>query len=184
MKHIAYIGVGSNLGDPLKNITAALDLLEKHPKIQVICLSHFYETEPLTLKGEKQNWYLNCALKLKTSLDVIKLFQALQEIENQLGRKRPHRWAPRTIDLDLLFFDDEILRTKNLTVPHPELHQRRFVLKPLLELAPQLKHPILGISVKTMLKKLDDNKQVIALYKLKLNQASTGILKTPLRERL
>jgi 2-amino-4-hydroxy-6-hydroxymethyldihydropteridine diphosphokinase len=183
MKHTAYIAIGSNLGDRVKNISEAIRLLEDHPLIQVVCLSHFYETEPLTLKGEKQNWYVNCVLKIRTSLNSIRLFHNLQEIESLLGRERSHKWAPRTIDLDLLFIDDEILRTKSLTIPHPRLHLRRFVLVPLCEIAPNFVHPIKGIPVKTLLKRLDDNKKVTPLYKFYLSQSTDGILKTPLHER-
>ncbi|HCU25270.1 MAG TPA: 2-amino-4-hydroxy-6-hydroxymethyldihydropteridine diphosphokinase [Deltaproteobacteria bacterium] len=183
-KHSAYLGIGSNLGDRLKNISEAIRLLEEHPLVKVNRLSHFYETEPLTLRAEKQSWYLNCVLKLRTSLNAVRLFHLLQEIETLLGRTRSHRWAPRNIDLDLLFFDDEILRTKSLTIPHPQLHQRRFVLEPLAEVAPNFIHPIKGLSVKTLLEKLNDNKKVTPLYKFFLSQPSDGVLKTPFHERL
>lgn len=182
-KHTAYIALGSNLGDRVKNIREAVRLLEDHPLIKVLCLSHFYETEPITLKGDKQNWYVNCALKVHSSLNCIRLFQVLQDIEKLMGRERSHRWAPRTIDLDLLFFDDEIIRTKLLTVPHCRLHERRFVLEPLCEIAPNLIHPIKGVPVKTLLKKLDDNKKVVPLFKFYLSHSSEGVLKTPLHER-
>src|SRR5262245_55734518 len=125
MKHTAYIAIGSNLGDRLKNVSEALRLLEDHPLVKVNRLSHFYETEPLTRNGQKQTWYLNCVLKLRTSLNAVRLFHLLQQIETVLGRVREEKWAPRTIDLDLLFFDDEIVRTKTLSIPHPALHLRR-----------------------------------------------------------
>lgn len=184
MKHTAFIGIGSNLGDQIKNIGDGVRLMEDHPLVQVVCLSHLYQTEPLTLNGEKQNWYTNCVLKLRTDLNPVQLFHVTQEIEKLLGRKRSHRWAPRTLDLDLLFFDDEIIRTRTLIIPHPRLHERRFVLQPMSEIAPNLVHPIKGIPIKTMLKKLDDNKKVIPLYKFSLSQSSEGVLKTPVRDRL
>lgn len=183
-KHCAYIGIGSNLGDRLKNVSEAIRLLEDHPLVKVSRLSHFYETEALTLRNEKQGWYLNCVLKLRTSLNAVRLFHLLQEIESLLGRVRGAKWAPRVIDLDLLFFDDEIIRTKTLVVPHSQLHLRRFVLEPLNEVAPNLIHPIKGLPVKTLLKNLGDNKKVIPLYKFFLSHASDGVLKTPLHERL
>lgn len=182
-KHTAYIALGSNLGERVKNIREALRLLEEHPLIKVMCLSQFYETEPLTLNGQKQNWYVNCVLKIRTSLNCVRLFQVLQNIEKLLGRQHSHRWAPRTMDLDLLFFDDEILRTKSLILPHPRLHQRRFVLEPLCEIAPNLVHPIKGVPVQVLLKKLDDNKKVVPLYKFYLSHSSEGVLKTPVHER-
>lgn len=183
-KHCAYIGIGSNLGDRLKNVSEAIRLLEDHPLVKVNRLSHFYETEPLTLGGEKQGWYLNCVLKLQTSLNAVRLFHLLQEVEGLLGRVRGAKWTPRVIDLDLLFFDDEIIRTKTLIVPHPQLHLRRFVLEPLAEVAPNFVHPIKGLAVKALLKKLGDNKKVVPLYKFFLSQSSDGVLKTPIHERL
>ncbi len=182
-QHIAYIGIGSNIGDRSKNIREAIRLLEDHPLVKVVNLSHFYETEPLTLKGEKQNWYLNCVLKIRTTLNPVRVFHVLQEVEKLLGRERTARWAPRTIDLDLLFFDDEIIRTNYLIVPHPRLHQRRFVLEPLAEIAPDFIHPIKGTAVKTLLKNLGDNKKVVPLYKFSLSHSSEGILQKPLHER-
>ncbi len=184
MRHVAYIGIGSNLGDQLKNLGEAVRLMEDHPLIKVNCISHFYQTEPITLKGERQNWYTNCVLKARTDLNAVRLFQVMMEIEGLLGRKRSYPWAPRTIDLDLLFFDDEIIRTKSLVIPHPRLHERRFVLQPMAEIAPNLIHPIKGVSMKALLKRLDDNKKVIPLYKFSLSQSSEGILKTPLNDRL
>jgi 2-amino-4-hydroxy-6-hydroxymethyldihydropteridine diphosphokinase len=184
MNHQALIAIGSNLGDRFKNICEAVRLMEEHPLVKIGRLSHFYETEPLTLKNQKQNWYLNCVVKVKTSLNPIRFFQLLQNIENMLGRVRTQKWAARTIDLDLLFFDDEIIRTDSLTLPHPQLHLRRFVLEPLLEIAPDYIHPVKGASIKALHHKLRDNKTVVPLYKFSLSHSSEGVLKTPLRERL
>jgi len=184
MMHTAYIGIGSNLGDPTRNTCEAIRLLEDHPRIKIQSISHFYETEPLTLRGEKQNWYLNCVIKVRTELNPVRLFRIMQDIENLLGRVREVKWGPRIIDLDLLFFDDEILRTKSLVIPHPELHRRRFVLEPLSEIAPRLIHPIKGVSIGDLLKCLKDNKKVSPLYKFQISHSSEGILKTPLHERL
>jgi 7,8-dihydro-6-hydroxymethylpterin-pyrophosphokinase len=105
-------------------------------------------------------------------------------VECLLGRKHTAKWSPRTIDLDLLFFDDEIIRTDYLAVPHPRLHERRFVLEPLCEIAPELIHPIKSVPIKTLLKKLEDNKKVVPLYKFSLSQSSEGVLQKPLRDRL
>jgi 2-amino-4-hydroxy-6-hydroxymethyldihydropteridine diphosphokinase len=184
MEHTAYIGMGSNLGDRMRNISEAIRLMEGHPTIKVLSLSHFYETEPLTLKGEKQNWYLNCVLKIRTSLNAVRLFRVMQDIENILGRIRTEKWGPRTLDLDLLFFDGDIIRTHTLTIPHPELHKRRFVLEPLAELAPKMVHPIKGLTIETLLRNLGDNKKVSPLYKFQISHSSEGILKTPIHDRL
>jgi 2-amino-4-hydroxy-6-hydroxymethyldihydropteridine diphosphokinase len=182
--HLAYIGIGSNLGDRSQNARDAIRLLEDHPSIRVKALSHFYETEPLTLRGEKQNFYLNCVLKIETTMNPIQLFNVMQDVEKLLGRVREIKWEPRTIDLDLLLFDDEIFRTTSLTIPHPEMHKRRFVLEPLAELAPNLVHPIKGTSVKNLLSDLKDNKKVTPLFKFQLSHSSDGILKSPLRDRM
>lgn len=183
-EHQAFIGIGSNLGDRVQTTRDAIRLLDDHPQIQVVTLSHFYETEPLTLKGEKQNWYLNCVVKIKTTLNSVRLFRIMQDVEKLLGRQRQEKWGPRTIDLDLLFFDGDILRTKSLTIPHPELHHRRFVLEPLAEIAPNFIHPIKGIRVTDLLKILKDNKKVSPLFKFHISHSSDGILKSPLNERL
>lgn len=182
--HLAYIGIGSNLGDRSQNTSDAIRLLDDHPGIRVKALSHFYETEPLTLRGEKQNFYLNCVLKVSTTLNPIQLFHVMQDVEKLLGRVREKKWEPRVIDLDLLLFDDEIFRTTSLVIPHPELHKRRFVLEPLAEIAPNLIHPIKGASVKNLLKDLKDNKKVTPLFKFQLSHSSDGILKSPLRDRM
>jgi 2-amino-4-hydroxy-6-hydroxymethyldihydropteridine diphosphokinase len=182
--HFAYIGIGSNLGDRSQNTSDAIRLLDDHPSIRVKALSHFYETEPLTLRGEKQNFYLNCVLKIETTMNPIQLFRIMQDVEKLLGRSREVKWEPRTIDLDLLLFDDEIFRTTSLTIPHPELHKRRFVLEPLAEIAPKLVHPIKGATIKTLLTELKDNKKVTPLFKFQLSHSSDGILKSPLRDRM
>ncbi len=183
-EHIAYLSLGSNVGDRERYLCDAVRLLEDHPRIRVISLSHFYETEPLTLNGERQNWYLNCALKLKTTLNAIQLFRVLEDIETLLGRVRFQKWGPRTIDLDLLFFDDEIIRTQHLTVPHAQLHQRRFVLEPLAEIAPNWIHPVKGVSIRALLKELKDNKKIHPLYKFQMSHLPDGIFKTPAKELL
>jgi 2-amino-4-hydroxy-6-hydroxymethyldihydropteridine diphosphokinase len=184
MEHTVYIGIGSNLGDRMQNTCDAIRSLENHPGIRVVSVSHFYETEPLTLKDQKQNWYLNCVIKVKTSLNAVRLFKIMQEIEIGLGRSRLQKWEPRTIDLDLLFFDGDIIRSKSLVVPHPELHRRRFVLEPLAEIAANLIHPIKGISIRALLKELKDNKRIYPLYKFQISHSSEGVLQTPLHERL
>lgn len=182
--HQAYIGIGSNLGDRSQNTSDAIRLLDDHPHIQVKALSHFYETEPLTLGGEKQNYYLNCVIKVEVGINHIQLFRVMQDVEKLLGRVRETKWGPRAIDLDLLFFDDDILRTKTLVIPHPEMHKRRFVLEPLAEIAPNMVHPIKGTTIKNLLSNLKDNKKVSPLFKFQISHSSDGILKSPLRDRI
>ncbi|MCM8819391.1 MAG: 2-amino-4-hydroxy-6-hydroxymethyldihydropteridine diphosphokinase [Candidatus Omnitrophica bacterium] len=131
-----YIGVGSNLGDRLKNINDAIEELRKNKKIKVEKVSTIIETEP---EGNlKQPKYLNAVLKIKTTLLPIQLLEVLQLIEAKLGRVRLEKNSPRTIDLDILLYGNKIIRKKNLEIPHPRMFKREFVLKPLLEIEPNI----------------------------------------------
>ncbi|MCM8787098.1 MAG: 2-amino-4-hydroxy-6-hydroxymethyldihydropteridine diphosphokinase [Candidatus Omnitrophica bacterium] len=131
-----YIGVGSNLGDRLKNINDAIEELKKNKKIKVEKVSTIIETEP---EGNlAQPKYLNAVLKIKTSLSATKLLEILQLIETKLGRVRLEKNAPRTIDLDILLYSNKIIRKKNLEIPHPRMFNREFVLKPLFQIEPNI----------------------------------------------
>lgn len=150
---IAYIGLGSNLGDRKNYIDKALQLLRETPDVAVERVSAIIETKPL---GEvSQPMYLNCAAEIKTSLSAEKLFHRLVLIENTLGRKRDEKWASRTIDLDLLLFGDEVINSDTLTVPHSQMHLRSFVLTGLRELNPKLEHPVLNETVDTLAGRLN-----------------------------
>ncbi|MCB1214677.1 MAG: 2-amino-4-hydroxy-6-hydroxymethyldihydropteridine diphosphokinase [Deltaproteobacteria bacterium] len=175
----AYLGLGSNLGDRKGYLSKALESLKAHPQIEVGRISHFYETEPLTLNGESQNAYLNACVQVKTSLNAVQLFRVLEKIEQENGRTREYPWAPRTLDLDLLFFGDEIYRSKSLSIPHPEAHRRRFVLEPLAEIAPDYIHPIKGLSILALLKSLRHNKKVVPLYRFHFQERNEEKPKTP-----
>jgi len=166
---ISYIGIGSNIGDRYSNIIKAIKYTELVPKIKVIKISNIYETSPVGYFN--QPYFLNCVIEIKTNLSPEMLLLKLQKIENILGRKRNHKNSPRTIDLDILFYEDKIISTKNLIIPHPELDKRKFVLKPLSELKPQLIHPVLNKTVKKLLNELNDKKQKIKLFnKISTNQ--------------
>jgi 2-amino-4-hydroxy-6-hydroxymethyldihydropteridine diphosphokinase len=134
-KSIAYIGLGSNLGDREKNIKSAVGLLKKTKEIKVNKVSSLYETEPRGYK--EQGKFLNGALELETSLSPSELLRVLQGIEGKLGRRRVIKWGPRTIDLDILLYDDLEINEKNLKIPHPQMLRRDFVLIPLKEIASQ-----------------------------------------------
>ena len=149
----AFIGIGSNLGNKLENCKRAIDLMGKMPNSHVTAQANYYLSEPVGVTG--QDWYLNTVISLSTDISSHGLLEKLLEIERLLGRVRKKRWEARIIDLDLLLFDLEIIKSENLTVPHPLMHQRRFVLKPMIDLSPELKHPVLN---KTMAKLLDDLK--------------------------
>ena len=128
------------------------------PQTAILRCSSLYETEPI---GAAKNWYVNGVVELETALSPQQLLSCLQKIESALGRKRTKKWASRTIDLDILFFDKRIVNEERLQIPHPEMHRRRFVLLPLSELAPQFVHPLLGSTVADLLAGLADDKQVL-----------------------
>ncbi|MDP9268721.1 MAG: 2-amino-4-hydroxy-6-hydroxymethyldihydropteridine diphosphokinase [Acidobacteriota bacterium] len=148
MKKLVYLGLGSNLGDRRANLEAAISRIAELGAI--VAQSSLYETEPVDMapaphSGTPQ-WFLNCVLTLETELMPKQLLSRLLEIERALGRKRSRasqaRKTPRTIDLDVLLFGNSIVETAGLVIPHPAMHQRRFVLEPLAEIAPETRHPV------------------------------------------
>ncbi|CAN5668961.1 2-amino-4-hydroxy-6-hydroxymethyldihydropteridinediphosphokinase [soil metagenome] len=138
---IAYVGLGANLGDAVATLNAALGALAALPSTQLLLRSSFYATAPVDATGPT---FTNAVASMSTILAPIELLRHLQSIENDHGRQRPYRNAPRTLDLDLLMMGDVTMRTAELTLPHPRLHQRAFVLVPLLEIAPGCIVPGLG----------------------------------------
>ena len=161
MRHQAFIAIGSNLGDRQTYYQQALERIAALPDTHIVRQSSQYETEPL---GEASTWYLNGVIEIQTAFSAEPLLHHIQAIENALGRVRSaKRWTPRTMDLDILFFDAQIVETPELDIPHPELHNRRFVLEPLCEIAPDFLHPRLQRTVSEMLAQLHDEKRVIAL---------------------
>jgi len=144
-----YISLGSNLGNREKNIQSAIKLISCTPSITIVNLSPIYETEPVGFK--EQNWFLNAVIELETTLLPQKLLVVLKEIEAKLGKKIERKWGPRTIDLDILLYDDIILDLPDLQIPHKLMHERRFVLVPLAQLSPNLIHPVLKKTMKELL---------------------------------
>lgn len=131
--HIAFVGLGANLGDARTTLLQALDRLAALPQTRLLNHSSLYRTAPIDSHGPD---YLNAVAELATDLSPHDLLQALQALELAAGRERPYRNAPRTLDLDLLLYDDVVLDTPTLTLPHPRMHLRAFVLQPLAEIAP------------------------------------------------
>ena len=137
-----YVAVGSNLGDRGANLRGALDALAAHPSVTVTRCSTIIETEPVGGPPD-QDAYLNAVAQLETLLSPHQLHDLLLKIEADFGRERSVPNAPRTLDLDLLFYGDRIINSETLTVPHPRMHERRFVMAPLAEIAPDVRHPVL-----------------------------------------
>jgi 2-amino-4-hydroxy-6-hydroxymethyldihydropteridine diphosphokinase len=144
--HIIYLALGSNLGDRLENLKQAIAALP--PQAEVKAKSHIYETPPWGY--EDQAKFFNQVLKAETYLQPEPLMKHLKRLEVALGRQTSFRNGPRLIDIDLLFYDDLVLETRVLTLPHPRLHERGFVLLPMMDLAPGLVHPVLKKSVREM----------------------------------
>lgn len=137
----AYIGIGANLGDARANVLDAVERLRKLPGVHVEAVSSLYRTAPIDSSGDD---YINAVVRLSTGMPAQALLEALFDIEQAHGRERPYFNAPRTLDLDLLLYGDQQIATATLTVPHPRMHLRAFVLMPLLELAPEVILPGLG----------------------------------------
>jgi 2-amino-4-hydroxy-6-hydroxymethyldihydropteridine diphosphokinase len=146
-----YIGFGSNLGDREGYIKRALSLMEKEG-IHIEAISPIIETEPYG--REDQPLFLNGVLKARTEIPPLKLLKILKKIEKETGRKQREKWGPREIDLDILFYDDLVLNTEELKIPHSDLHNRMFVLKPLVDLDPDFIHPILKKTIRELYEEL------------------------------
>lgn len=156
-----YVAFGSNLGRRRKNIATAVDLVGELPGTGVVEVSSLYETEPVGYKD--QGWFLNGVLETSTGLAPRALMRGLSAIELEIGRRRGIKDGPRAIDLDILFFGDLVMDAPELTIPHPRLHLRRFVLAPLAELAPGLVHPVLKKTAAQLLDELPFEEKVLEL---------------------
>ena len=146
MHKLVYLSLGSNQGDPSANLNGAI--AELRALGEVAAVSSFYETEPVELAA--QPWFLNCAVKLDTEKMPKQLMSGILDLEQKMGRRRQQKKGPRIIDIDILLFGTSIIETKGLTVPHPSMHQRRFVLEPLAEIAPEVRHPVFKRTVREL----------------------------------
>lgn len=167
---LAYIGIGSNLGDSIRSCNEAVERLSGVAGVSVQRISSLYKTEPLSdhpgaAEREKelacQNWFINAAAEIKTVLAPGELWQAMREIEKNMGRVRTFPGAPRVIDLDLLLYGQEIISEKDLIVPHPRMHKRLFALAPLCEIASYVIHPAFGVSLRGLKDRLENQKIVL-----------------------
>jgi 2-amino-4-hydroxy-6-hydroxymethyldihydropteridine diphosphokinase len=151
---IAFIGIGSNQGKPADACREAVRKLSETPEVRLLRCSSLYRTEPVG--PHDQPWFINAVEEIRTSLSPRLLFDALKEIERRMGRTEGPKWGPRLIDLDLLLYGQEVVHERDLVIPHPELHRRRFVLVPLCELASYAIHPAFGVSARGLLERLED----------------------------
>jgi 2-amino-4-hydroxy-6-hydroxymethyldihydropteridine diphosphokinase len=156
MPHLAYLSLGSNVGDREAQLREAQTRLAATGR--VVAASSFSETEPVEFTA--QPWFLNCALALETEKTPQALMTIILSIEKEMGRRRVQKKGPRSIDIDILFFDDAIVESEGLSVPHPAVQQRRFVLEPLAEIAPELWHPVLKKKVRELLDALPPGQTV------------------------
>lgn len=155
---ISYLGLGSNLGDPVQNCREALRQVAALNGSEVLRRSSLYRTEPVGV--ETQGWFVNGVVEIRTAFPAAQLLKALQWIERSMGRERTERWGPRVIDIDILLFGQQIVNAEGLVIPHPEMHRRRFVLEPMNEIAPYVIHPLYGVSMRGLLDRLEGHHAV------------------------
>ncbi|HXX34178.1 MAG TPA: 2-amino-4-hydroxy-6-hydroxymethyldihydropteridine diphosphokinase [Thermodesulfobacteriota bacterium] len=150
MGHIAYIGIGSNLGDKLSQCEKAVFEILRIDRHRLLAKSSLFKTQPIGYTS--QDWFVNAVLKIETDLEAPELLRKLKDIESHFGRTETFRWGPRTIDLDILFFDDIEIHTEELQIPHPRIQERQFVLVPLAEIDQNFIHPVLKKTIRELLK--------------------------------
>ena len=161
--HTAIICVGSNLGDKLENCRRGVAELTRGEASRLIDESPIYQTEPVDYKD--QDWFVNYVVKIATILEPLVLLDNLKSIEHSAGRIRDVvRFGPRVLDLDIIFYDDRVMDHPQLVIPHPRMHKRRFVLKPICDIDPHISHPVLGRTVQSLLADLDETAQRIMEY--------------------
>ncbi|MBF0210714.1 MAG: 2-amino-4-hydroxy-6-hydroxymethyldihydropteridine diphosphokinase [Desulfamplus sp.] len=162
-KHTVFISIGSNMGDKYANCIRGIEHINQLHGTKVVDIAHFYKTSPVDYK--EQEWFINSALKIETELEPDNLMVTLKNIEEKIGQyEKSVRFGPRIIDLDIIFYDDMLINRDNLTIPHPRMDKRCFVLKPLCDIAPNLIHPILGHSLKELLKVVENDKEQQILF--------------------
>jgi 2-amino-4-hydroxy-6-hydroxymethyldihydropteridine diphosphokinase len=159
---ICFIGIGSNLEQPSLNCLQAIDRISSSFGVRVVNRSSLYWTEPVFVSGE--NWFVNAVVEIRTALSHRELLSLLQSIEIDMGRVNKGDKSARIIDLDILLYGQEVIEERDLVIPHPQLHKRRFVMVPLCEIAPYVIHPAFGISIKGLMDRLQDESEVLPCH--------------------
>lgn len=160
----AYLSIGSNKGEKKENLIQAIDCLNNHKMVRVVAVSSFYKTQPQNFAD--QDWFVNAALKIETRAEPLALLEILKQIEFSLDKEgKPFRFGPRKIDLDIIFFQDWVLKTDRLEIPHPRMAERCFVLRPLCDIGPDEVHPVLDQTPVQLLKLIEQqtSQEVILL---------------------
>ena len=171
---VVYLSLGSNLGDRVSHIQQAANLLKADVGVEILATSSFYETEPWG--GGSKNWFVNAAIKISTELSPIELLRVTQNVEAMLGRCRENetRWGERTLDIDILFYDDLVFGNEILTIPHKRLHKRAHVLVPMLEIAPDTIHPVIQKNITELHEALDYPEDVFLYGTVTGRELQTG----------
>lgn len=158
-KVTAYLGLGANLGDRLEALRGSRQALQKNPAVNVVASAPLYEA--VAVGGpEGQPPYLNTVLQIETTLEPERLLDLCHQVEKEFGRQRQEHWGPRTLDIDILFYDSIVRMDIELVLPHPRLHERAFVLMPLVDLAPDLTHPVVFLTLNELMQRLDSTEGV------------------------
>jgi 2-amino-4-hydroxy-6-hydroxymethyldihydropteridine diphosphokinase len=161
--HTVYISVGSNLGSKLENCQKGVEALIRSGSAVLIKQSGIYKTDPVGYKD--QDWFVNYVIKIETDLDPFQLLRELKYIQRKAGRVHdPVRYGPRILDLDIILYDDFVINSAKLTIPHPRMHKRRFVLKPICDIDPQIVHPVIEKKMQYLLETLNDIEQGLEPY--------------------
>ena len=159
-EHLVYISVGSNMGDRLENCRQGIDALAEPGTTAVAGRSRYYRTEPVDYTD--QDWFVNAVAAVRTVLEPEALLKRMQAIQDRAGRQKSAvRFGPRILDLDILLYDDRIMDSPALTIPHPRMHKRRFVLRPICDIDPDIVHPVIGQTVIALLNGLDAEGQAV-----------------------
>lgn len=161
--HAVFISVGSNLGDKIDHCLKGIAALTDSGKSLLLGASRFFRTSPVDYTD--QDWFINAAVKIRTTMEPLVLLDKLVAIQEQMGRKADAvRFGPRVLDLDILLYDDRIIRTPRLEIPHPRMHKRAFVLQPICDINPSIVHPVLGQTAADLLSRIvDEDQRVIPL---------------------